>query len=434
MDAVIMAGGKGTRLSSITKNEIPKPMVKIDEKPILEHQVILMKRYHIKKIYMIIGHLGETIREYFGDGSKWEMDIEYIEETEPLGTGGGLSLIKSMIEGDILLVYGDLMIDVSIMKMYQFHNEKKADVTLFAHPNSHPFDSDIILPDENEKIVGWMHKNEERPFAYHNCVNAGMYIFSQDFVKKYIPDEVRKRDLEKDIIIPNIRENGIFAYTSSEFIKDAGTPPRLLEVEDEFKEGAIQARNLDNRQKCFFLDRDGTLNKYKGLLYKAEEIELEDGVVEALKLIHKKGHLAIVVTNQPIVARGLCQIEDVIQINNRLETLLGEQGVYVDYIVFCPHHPDKGYPEENVKFKVKCNCRKPNTGMLDECIKKFNIAKENSWIIGDTTIDIKTGINANIKTGLVYTGMAGEDKKYDVKANVEGENLYSVVEKCLESD
>ena len=186
MEAVIMAGGKGTRLSSITKNEIPKPMVKIGGIPILEHQVVLMKKYHIKKIYMIIGHLGETIREYFGNGSKWGIDIEYIEETEPLGTGGGLSLLKSFIKDDVLLVYGDLMVDVSITKMYKFHSEKGADVTLFAHPNSHPYDSDIILSDATDKIMGWMYKNESRPFAYHNCVNAGMYIFSSDFVKSHI--------------------------------------------------------------------------------------------------------------------------------------------------------------------------------------------------------------------------------------------------------
>ena len=116
-----------------------------------------------------------------------------------------------------------------------------------------------------------------------------------------------------------------------------------------------------------------------------------------------------------------------------MATLLGEEGVFLDDIVFCPHHPDSGYPEENPDYKIKCACRKPGTEMIDKMVKKYNIDIENSFIIGDTTIDVKTGINANAKTILLNTGLAGNDKKYKVKPNYIEDNLLEAVNIILSS-
>jgi histidinol-phosphate phosphatase family protein len=182
------------------------------------------------------------------------------------------------------------------------------------------------------------------------------------------------------------------------------------------------------------MDRDGTINVYKGLLYKEEDFCFETGAIEAIRLINDMGLLAVVATNQPVVARGLCVIEDVENIHNKMKTLLGQSGAILDRVLFCPHHPDKGYPEENPAYKIPCDCRKPGTGMFDTCITDFNIDIGNSWMIGDSTTDIQSGKNAGLNTALVLTGEAGKDKKYDVRADIICENLLEAVHEILKGD
>ena len=187
-----------------------------------------------------------------------------------------------------------------------------------------------------------------------------------------------------------------------------------------------------NRQRAIFLDRDGTVNRKNGLVWKEEQFELEDGVVEAIREINRSGYLAILVTNQPVVARGLCSVEDVENIHKKLETLLGREGVYLDDIRFCPHHPDKGYPEENPTYKIPCHCRKPDIGMLEECAERYNIDLGKSWMVGDTTMDIQTGKNAGTRTALVLTGDAGKDGKYSATPDLVCKDLGQAVKMILE--
>ena len=210
-----------------------------------------------------------------------------------------------------------------------------------------------------------------------------------------------------------------------------GTVERIEKTINDIKKGYIHEKCLKEKQKCIFLDRDGTINQHRGLVYQDEDFVLEECVIEAIRKINESGWLGIVVTNQPVVARGLCNIEDVERIHNKLTTLLGNKGVFLDDIFYCPHHPDKGYPEENPLFKIPCECRKPNTGMIQEAAKRYNIDLTQSWIVGDTTVDIQTGKNAGIKTALVLTGEAGKDNRYPVQPDQIGTNLLDVVQKIL---
>lgn len=434
MIAVIQAGGKGTRLTSVTNDLIPKPMVMIQGKPLLQWQIEMLHNNGIKKIILIIGHLGFVIKEYFGDGSKFGVAINYIEENEPLGTAGALYFLKDHIKNeDFILIYGDVFFDINIKRMIDYHNVKKGKATLFVHPNTHPYDSDLIILNEDGRIKGFDSKNNIRTYWYDNCVNAGVFILSfESLISVTTPS---KLDLEKDILFPLVEKGeDIYGYQSTEYVKDVGTVERLKEVEKDIISGYIRKRNLKNPQKCIFIDRDGTINKHKGLIYKEEDFLLEENVIEAIKLINTSGYLAIVITNQSVVARGLCSLEDVNVIHKKMATLLGEQGAYLDDIQFCPHHPDGGYPEENREYKIVCRCRKPKIGMIEEFVDKYNIDLANSWVVGDTTVDIQTGINAGTKTALVLTGEAGEDRKYDVKPNLVGNNLFDIVQKILDND
>ena len=431
MLAVIMAGGKGTRLASITKDEVPKPMVKILGKPLLEWQIEVLKRNGITDVCFIIGHLGEKIREHFGDGKTFGINAEYIEESEPLGTAGAFYYLKDKISSEpFLLVFGDVFFDVDLNRMVGFHKRKNSEATLFVHPNSHPFDSDLIETDSDGKIVKFDSKHNVRDYWYKNCVNAGLYVLNPS-VCAHVESAI-KTDLEKEILARMISAGeSVFGYRSPEYIKDVGTVERIEQVKRDIESGFISKRCLKNKQKCIFLDRDGTLNVYKGLISNIDDFELEEKVVEAIKKINSSEWLCIVVTNQPVVARGLCSMEHVREIHKKMETLLGKEGTFLDDVRFCPHHPDKGYPEENPVYKIKCHCRKPDTGMIEDAAKDFNVDLGQSWIVGDTTLDIQTGKNAGLKTMLVHTGVCGKDGKYEAKPDLQAENLLEAIEKIL---
>ncbi len=432
MRAIIQAGGKGSRLRNITKDEIPKPMVPILGKPLLQWQIEQLKKGDINEIFIIIGYLGESIKNYFKDGKEFGVSITYIEESIPLGTAGGLCYLKKYIQDNenIFLIYGDLFFDIDFAQMEEFHLERKSKLTAFVHPNSHPFDSDIIELDSEKKITGILSKKKERQGWYSNLVNAGFYILNAKVIQD-LPN-IQKLDFEKDILCEMIDKSGsVFGYRSTEYIKDAGTEKRLCMIEDNIKSGYIGKRNLSKKQKCIFLDRDGTITKFNGLVDSEDKLELIDGAIEAIRMINLSEYLAILVTNQPVVARGMCTIEDVNYIHKKLETLLGEKGVYLDDIIFCPHHPDKGFPRENPVYKVKCNCRKPRTGMLEKMRDNYHISLKESWIVGDTTVDIMTGKNAGMKTALVLTGEQGNDGKYNAKPDMTSNTVQSAVEKIL---
>ena len=423
-----MAGGKGTRLQSVAK-DIPKPMIKILGKPLLEYQIDSLRESGIDNIILIIGYLGNIIQEYFADGTKFGVNIQYIIEEKPLGTAGALYYLKEKIQGDFVFVFGDLLLDIDWNRFVGFHKKNNGLITLYGNPNSHPYDSDVIVSDENNRVIKIEPKNIKRDFYYHNFVNAGIYCMSSIILDAVKNPE--KTDLEKKIITEEINKGRVYAYRSTEYIKDIGTPKRLNSAYQDIKNGLLKNKNLKNKQKAIFLDRDGTINVLNGFLSNIDDFEFLPGIAEAIKKINNSEYLVIVATNQPVVARGECTLEKLEQIHMKMELELGKQGAYLDDLFYCPHHPDKGYKGENIEFKIDCNCRKPKTGMLKQAANKYNIDLKQSWFIGDTTMDIKTGINAGTKTILVNTGEAGLDKKYNVVPDYNFENLLQAVDFIL---
>lgn len=408
MQAVIMAGGKGTRLSSITGESIPKPMVSFCGKPILERAIMQLAENGIRDIVICVGYLADHIINYFSDDHVPKVQLHFIKEKEPLGTAGALAYAKDLITQDFVFVYGDLIFNVDLDRMHRFHQKREAFATLFVHPNSHPFDSDLVCCNEAGNVTGFDHDKQARNTDYENLVNAGLMIFSPD-VFQLIPAP-RKMSLEKDLVETAIQTGKmVVAYRSTEYIKDVGTPERLLESQLEWQKGKIALRNLKNRQKAIFLDRDGTINSFVGLLTKPEQMRLIDGTAEAIRMINRSEYLAIIVTNQPVIARGDCTLEELRNIHKRLYTILGAEGAYVDDLVFCPHHPDRGFPGENPTYKINCDCRKPKPGMLVEMENRYNIDLSQSWMIGDTWRDIETGKNAGTKTALIRSEVTGND-------------------------
>ena len=432
-----MAGGKGTRLASITKN-IPKPMVTIAGKPLLEYQIENLKENGVDNIILVVGHLGEVIREHFGDGTAFGVNISYFIEETPLGTAGALTKMKGRLENTFFLVFGDLFVNINYDRFLGFHRDCMALITLFVHPNSHPYDSDIVVTSNESRVIGWSYKKEIRTKDYKNLVNAGLYVMEKTVVNEI--ERVQKIkgsnkvDLEKELIIPIISKMPIYAYHGTEYVKDIGTPDRLEKVTADFLNGVCEQRNLKHKQKCIFLDREGTINKNVGFLKDAEQVELERGAAEALRLINESEYLAIAITRQPVVDCGKCNFEELERIHNRIYTLLGKEGAYLDGLYFCPHHPDKGFDDEISEFKFDCDCRRPKTGMLERAESDFNVDLTQSWFIGDTTVDVQTGINAGMRTVILETGDPRKNEKYDVRADAVCHDLLSAVRYVLKKE
>lgn len=398
MVTVIMAGGKGTRISSLV-SDIPKPMIKINDKPVLEYEIECLRRQGFKDIIITVSHLGQIIMDYFGDGSKFGVRIEYYFEKEPLGNAGALFRIKDKLSEVFLLLNADAIFDVDFNRMIKYHREKDALVTLFTHPNSHPYDSGLIITDKDDRVIKWLTKEDERPKWYKNRVNAGIHVINRKVLDVNI--DTPKIDLDRQILKPLSGSGKMVVYDSPEYVKDMGTPERYFKVVEDFKNGIVESRNLSKKQKAIFLDRDGTLNKYVGFLTDIDELQLIDGVTEAIKKINDSQYLAIVITNQPVVARGEVSFDELDEIHNKLETLLGKDGAYLDAIYYCPHHPHSGYEGEVKELKFDCECRKPKPGLILQAAKDFNIDLSNSFMIGDSESDVLCGNNAGCKSFLI---------------------------------
>ena len=398
MKVVIIAGGKGTRIASVN-SEIPKAMIPVCGKPIIEHEIELCKRYGYTDFLFIIGHMGDQISIYFGDGSKWGVQIEYYQETQPLGTAGALGYLKDKLTEDFFVMYGDTIVDFDMETMLKYHQEKEAKATLFLHPNDHPYDSDIVELDSEGRVVKFDNKPHPDGFVSKNIVNAALFIFSPEILEQI---EVGvKSHIEKNVL-PRCLEVGmkLYGYVSPEYIKDMGTPDRYEAVCKDVENGKVARLNKKNPRPAIFLDRDGTINEEVNLLNKPEQLKLIEGAAEAIRLINQSDYLAIIVTNQPVIARNLCSIEELEYIHASLETLLGKERAYVNAIYYCPHHPDKGYPEERPEYKIDCECRKPKTGMFLQAAKDWNIDLSNSYMIGDSDRDLQAGLNAKLKDSI----------------------------------
>jgi histidinol-phosphate phosphatase family protein len=429
--AIILAGGKGTRLQE-RLNGLPKPLVDICGKPLLERQIESLKSYGFDQILILVNHGADQIIQFCNSKDNWNIDIQCLDDGQPLGTAGATIQILPKLADEFLVVYGDTMFDIDLNRFQAFHDEdKSAGATLFLHPNDHPQDSDLVAMDEQCRITGFYPYPHDPKVYLPNLVNAGMYYFRKDALKPWV-GSAAALDFGKDIFPALIRQRVLLrGYNSPEYIKDCGTPKRLDKVSAHYESGLISSSNLRFKQKLIFLDRDGTINRSVDQLAKAEDFELLPGVAQAIAQINHAGYRAVVVTNQPVLARGECTPEELENIHRKMQTLLGEYGAYLDRIYYCPHHPDGGFAGEVSALKQVCDCRKPAIGMLTLAQKELNADLGTSWMIGDSTADILAAQSAGVRSILLETGNAGLDEKYPVLPDHISPNLPAAVHYIL---
>ena len=409
--AVILAGGKGSRLASVA-GDLPKSLVPIGGKPVLQHQLELLAGAGFKGVRIFAGYLADKILAFTGDGSRFGLKISIEVEDQPLGSAGAVLQKLQSLPEHFLVLYGDTMLAVDLEKFARAHLQSGADLTTFVHPNDHPHDSELVEADAQGRVTALRPYPHPPGEVFGNLVNAALYVIRRDALKVWA-GEVVKRDFAKDAL-PDLLTRGakIHSYRSTEYIKDMGTPVRLAKVEHDWQAGRIHFRGEHYLDAAVFLDRDGTLNEENGFIRSPDQLHVFPGAAEALKKLRAAGFRLVVLTNQPVIARGEASESEVEAIHRKLEWELGLEGAYLDAIYYCPHHPDKGFPGERSELKGPCECRKPGVGLLHKACKELGLDPARSWMVGDRTADVELAARGGLRSVLLETGAAGSDGKH----------------------
>jgi histidinol-phosphate phosphatase family protein len=441
--AIILAGGMGTRLRA-RLGDLPKPMIPFAGKPLLEHQIELCRKHGFTEILIFACYRADIIEAYFGDGSKFGVQLRTLVEREPLGTAGAVLDGFDLLADRFAVLYGDTMVNLDLGRLWLHHESHRADATLVLHPNDHPLDSDLVEVDDHDQITAFHNRPHPLGVWRQNLVNAGLYVMEKATLAPWrnqasgIRDQGSAADagsspvldFGKDLFPALLRaRKRLLGYNTPEFIKDIGTPERYDKIAAQLASGAIARSSLDVKQRAVFLDRDGTLVEEVSRhgLTSSGQLKLIPGAAEAVHRLNQLGYRTVLVTNQPVIAKGLATEADVREAHNKLETLLGLEHAFLDRIYLCPHHPEKGFPGERPELKIACDCRKPGTGMIDRAVADLNIDPAQSWFIGDTTVDLQTAKNAGLRSILVQTGHAGTDGRFDAAPDFTTEDVLAAV-------
>jgi len=409
--AVILAGGKGSRLSTRTQG-LPKPLVPVDGKALLAYQLELLARHGVEQVTLLCGHGAEQIEAFCGDGSRWGLQLRCIEERQALGTAGAVISALSELPEEFFVLYGDTMVNVDLARMYRAHAASGAEATLFLHPNDHPQDSDLVECDEQGRIQAIHGYPHAEGALLPNQVNAALYVLKRSALSGFAVPE-SPLDFAKDAFPRMLREGvHLHGYRSPEYIKDAGTPARLDHVEADLRAGVVARGSLAVQRPAVFLDRDGTINREASYITRPEQLTLLPGAAEAVRRMREAGYRIVVVTNQPVIARGECTTAELLRIHDHMEMELSREGAFLDGIYYCPHHPDKGFEGERPELKMECECRKPGDGMLRRAAEELNLDLAASWLIGDSTGDIQAAHKCGVRSILLRTGIGGRDHRY----------------------
>jgi len=426
----ILAGGQGTRLRART-GDLPKPMVPVLGRPLLQHQVELCREYGFTDIVILLHYRPEAVMDYFGDGSAWGVRLGYEVEAMPRGTAGALRDVLPRLASRFLVLYGDTFVDVDLRAMWRAHASQGADATLLLHPNDHPQDSDLVALAPNGFVRDIFPYPRAPGTVLHNQVNAALYVMERDGLAPHVPEQ-GLFDIAKHLF-PAMLAGGrrLYGHVTPEYIKDCGTPERLDKIERDINSGMVEQLSARALRSAVFLDRDGTINREVDHLRDAAQLELLPGAAEAIRRINRSGRLAVVVTNQPVLARGELTEDGLDQIHARLESLLGENGAFLDRIYVCPHHPDRGFPGEVSALKMDCACRKPSIGLIEQARRELGIGSNASWLVGDSTADVEAARRAGLRSVLVRTGHAGRDDKRPLRPDYTAPDLAAAADWIL---
>lgn len=362
MEAIILAGGFGTRLQSVV-SDVPKPMAPVNNKPFLAYMLDELALNGFTKVILAVGYKKEIIQEYFKDSYKG-IKIIYSEEHEPLGTGGCVKQAMNYVsEERVFILNGDTMFKVNYEEMHQISG------LVIACKKMYQFDRYGEVNIKDGKVLAFA----EKRYVDEGYINGGIYYLPKNIFDGYnLPT---KFSLEKDFFEKYIGNLNIQAYLSEAYFIDIGIPEDYAKVQIDFK-----------KNKALFLDRDGIINIDHGHVHKIVDFEFTDFIFDLCKKYQDNGYLIIIVTNQAGIGKKLYPESDFLKLNEYMLGEFNKKGISIAKVYYCPHKP-----EDN------CLCRKPKPGMFLKAIEEFNLEPLNCVAVGDKISDLEAAYQAGIK-------------------------------------
>ena len=383
-----MAGGKANRLKK-ELGILPKCLVKIGNKTILDYQIENILRFSTKKIHFCLGYQHEQILNFLNNNYK-NLDYSFSIESKPLGTYGALVNSLDYLDENIFILFADILTNFNIDAGFVKFKKSKSDIMLITRFTDHPEDSDLITSDRNKRVLSI--KKHEKGMIESPIGNTGLIYIKKNKIDKTLQNDI-ELDIMKDFVKNNLGSLNVISSLSIDYIKDIGTVERLEEQRKKIKSFSFK------NQKVCFIDRDETIINDQGNQNLINEIKFKPFLFDLFKFLQKNSYKIILITNQPGVAKGFFSIEELERFHNYMQLKLIEEGVKpLNAIYYCPHHPDKGFPDENKKYKIKCNCRKPKQGLVKSAIKEFQLENSPYIFIGDTKVDyeVSRGLSTNV--------------------------------------
>lgn len=391
--AVILAGGKGTRLRPLTDN-IPKPMVPINDRPFLLYLIELLKENGIEEIVLLLGYMHEKISEYFSDGSSFGIHIKYSIGAVEDETGTRLNNAKALLHDTFLLMYCDNYHPLNLKNVYAFHKQHGVEATVTVYTNKFGVTKNNIAVDQNGFVQTY---DKSRTMTNLTGVDIGFFILNKS-VLTYAPET--NFSFEKVVVPQLIERKQLVAF---------GTDHRYYSI-GSLESLPSTSAFLSNR-KVIFLDRDGVINQKPpkaDYVKKREKFIFMPGSIKAMQLLDERGYEIYIITNQPGIARGMMTVEDLKDINTYIEEELRKNNIHVDGMYQCLHGWDDG-----------CDCRKPKPGMLFQAATEHNFDLTKATFIGDDERDFEAGNAAGCKTILLKPG----ENLLTVVQTIVGQNL-----------
>lgn len=382
--AVILVGGKGTRLGTITET-IPKPLIQVGENPFLDLLIKEFVRHGMRDIILLAGHLGERVVERYAEREVDGCSIRVVVEEEPAGTGGALRHAANYLHDTFFLANGDSVFDFNYLDLVTQDLSGPWVGKMALRPLKGGSRYGAVTA-EGSLITGFSEKNSDLD---GECMNAGVYV-----LRKSILDYMGGASfcsLERDVFPQLVSEGLLRGYSYDGLFVDIGVPEDL-----EWARCNLLERL---RKPAVFLDRDGVLNKDSGYVHSPEDFEWVPGAPQAVKRLNDQGYYVFVVTNQAGVAKGYYGEEAVLTLHAWMNEQLRSTGAHIDDYFYCPHHPE-GVVEA---LRVDCPCRKPRPGMLHRALERWPVDLQGSFLVGDKESDIEAAKQARIP-GYLFDG------------------------------
>ena len=414
--AVIPCGGLGTRLSGAI-GDVPKVLAPISGKPFLEHLLHGLRRGGFADAVLLAGVGAEQVAAAARELAPGGLAVRVVVEPSPLGTAGAIGLARDVLPEWFAVTFGDVWVDLDWARLFGAAVERGGIGTVVVHRSSHPEDSDTVAIDDALRVIEWTRRGEYRGSA-PRLTNAAVGVFHRSLLER-IP-RGRPSDLSGELLPALVAERSLFAYTTSEYVCDLGTPARLASVD-----AAVTAGRARLKAELVLLDRDGVLSKPETVT-RPEDLALLPGAARALRALNEAGIRACVVTNQAAVARGLCSAETLEAIHARLRTLLEAEGARLDGIYACPHHPETHHVEGHPALRGPCACRKPSIGLVERALAEQGVVPWRALVVGDTSIDVQLAHNARLACALVGPSAGAGSRDYLARAQWRFDDLPAV--------